>query len=382
MGASDNRKFLVHPWKVIEDCFDPENNEVAESIFSLANEYMGARGNFEEGFAGDTLQGCYLGGIYAKEPQAYIWKRPGFIDYANSMINTTNWLGIRVQVAGEEFSMTSSHYDDYCRKLDMKSGIVSRKLVFTTANGERTALCWERFVSHDDKHLCAVRLSLNALNHSKPVRVSFSLDGTRENSEQFNRMVHCECARKRSDENDQLLLMKIKTTGQFYCHRMFVDNHGVPKRDEAYSCGRREIEYAFSFDPQQGVEYNIDKLVSVWTSRDAGYRHGLIPKSCDSLECDRHKESEIVSFLLHEGAVHIAGVKHGGYDSARMKHIRKVSAIWDRVDIEISGNPAAQQGARYCIFQLLSTLSWRRQRSQYRSQGIHRRGLQRQDVLG
>ncbi|MCK4745792.1 MAG: hypothetical protein KAT15_02100, partial [Bacteroidales bacterium] len=41
--------FNDDPWKIIEDSFDPESNSFRESIFSLANEYMGTRGNFEEG---------------------------------------------------------------------------------------------------------------------------------------------------------------------------------------------------------------------------------------------------------------------------------------------------------------------------------------------
>ncbi len=138
LGSSNDCEFSVHPWKIIQDKFNPIENEVAESIFSLANEYMGARGNSEEGFSGSTLEGCYIGGIYVKEPQSYVWKRPGFPEYSNSMVNTTSWLGIRVCVNGEELSMASSCFDDYRRELDMKRGTLCRKLVFTTGNGEKT----------------------------------------------------------------------------------------------------------------------------------------------------------------------------------------------------------------------------------------------------
>ena len=39
----------IEPWHISEETFRPEMNEIAESLFSLANEYMGTRGNFEEG---------------------------------------------------------------------------------------------------------------------------------------------------------------------------------------------------------------------------------------------------------------------------------------------------------------------------------------------
>lgn len=91
----------IEPWHVTEEQFRPEANEVAESLFSLGNEYMGTRGNFEEGFAGEqTLTGCYIGGIYVKEEQAYPWKRKAFPTFVNSMVNTVNWLEIQVTVGG------------------------------------------------------------------------------------------------------------------------------------------------------------------------------------------------------------------------------------------------------------------------------------------
>ena len=43
---SQHRVATIEPWHITEEQFRPERNEIAESLFSLANEYMGARGNF------------------------------------------------------------------------------------------------------------------------------------------------------------------------------------------------------------------------------------------------------------------------------------------------------------------------------------------------
>lgn len=51
----------VHPYKIIERGFHKERAQVSESIFSLANEYMGIRGHFDEGISNlPTLRGTYL----------------------------------------------------------------------------------------------------------------------------------------------------------------------------------------------------------------------------------------------------------------------------------------------------------------------------------
>ena len=52
-----DRYFKVDPWKIIEEGFDPFHGRAAESVFSLANGFMGLRGYFEEGYSGDSLLG-------------------------------------------------------------------------------------------------------------------------------------------------------------------------------------------------------------------------------------------------------------------------------------------------------------------------------------
>ena len=55
MVKSAIKYYEVNPWKIIEKGFDPKRSKASESIFSLANEYMGVRGFFEETYSGETL---------------------------------------------------------------------------------------------------------------------------------------------------------------------------------------------------------------------------------------------------------------------------------------------------------------------------------------
>ena len=56
--------FRAHPWKIIEEGFDPAYSRVCESVFSLANEAIGVRGSFDEGGSADSLRGAYVNGVY------------------------------------------------------------------------------------------------------------------------------------------------------------------------------------------------------------------------------------------------------------------------------------------------------------------------------
>ena len=111
-----DRRFGVDPWKIVETEFDPAKNAQSQSIFSLANEYMGSRGLFEEG--GDhvgekSYAGCYINGLFIREEIPYVWKRKAMPTEANFIANTTNWLVMSVQVGGELF---------LCQILDNHSG--------------------------------------------------------------------------------------------------------------------------------------------------------------------------------------------------------------------------------------------------------------------
>ena len=71
MGKKADIYYKVHPFQIIEEGFEPEYAEVSESIFSIANEYMGVRGYFEEGYSGKRLIGSYF--------SAYDWHNGSMI---------------------------------------------------------------------------------------------------------------------------------------------------------------------------------------------------------------------------------------------------------------------------------------------------------------
>lgn len=64
MGKAADKYLKVCPWDIVEEGFEPSRGRVSESVFSLANEHMGVRGYFEEGYSGDQLIGSYFNNVY------------------------------------------------------------------------------------------------------------------------------------------------------------------------------------------------------------------------------------------------------------------------------------------------------------------------------
>ena len=107
----DNRPILFRPerWSVTEDVFDEGTNRVRESVFAVANGYIGVRGFFEEGFDGapeHTDPTVMLNGVYEYHDIVYNWRRPGFPGRTQVITRQANPLDVTVYLDGERAAMT------------------------------------------------------------------------------------------------------------------------------------------------------------------------------------------------------------------------------------------------------------------------------------
>jgi len=146
MGKVADRYFKVDPWKIVEEGFDPAHGRVAESVFSLGNEFMGARGYFDEGYSGDRLAGVYLNGVFEEATSQSSHYR-GIADHMCYMVNTVDWLATRLELDGERLDLATCRFSGFIRSLDLRSGVLSRSFVWTTRTGKRLRLTFLRVLS-------------------------------------------------------------------------------------------------------------------------------------------------------------------------------------------------------------------------------------------
>lgn len=113
----------------------PDYGEVSESIFSLGNEYLGARGYFDEGYSGSKLIGSYFNGIYEMTKPEYGHYK-GIADFTEFMVNSVDWLYTRIEIDGEQLDLATSEFEDFVREIDMKTAFLQEAL-FGKQNQER-----------------------------------------------------------------------------------------------------------------------------------------------------------------------------------------------------------------------------------------------------
>ncbi|MEZ5105472.1 MAG: family 65 glycosyl hydrolase domain-containing protein [Draconibacterium sp.] len=326
-----------HEWKIIEEGFNPKNNRISESIFSIGNGKMGQRANFEEKYSGDSLQGSYVAGIYYPDKTRVGWWKNGYPEYFAKIINSTNWIGINILVNGEELDLASAKVLSFQRILDMQHGLLVRNFVAELTNGNRIEVQSKRFVSIDETTLGAIRYSVKALNFSGEISVTPYLDGDVYNEDSnYDEKFWVEISKEVNQDEGFLTVETLKTKFQVCTGMGFqIFKNNEPEKSPIKSSFRdKRIESSQSVIVKKGDEINIEKLTVTVSSLDFENEE-LVAKAKSSIK----------------------SAKATGFDQLYENHKNKWLNKWETSDIKIEGDVAAQQGIRYNIFQLNQTYS-------------------------
>ena len=115
-------------WVLTETQFAPEQLNYKETVFTIGNGYLGTRGSFEEGYPGavaDTLKN----GLYDDVPIYY-----------TELVNCPDWLPLYIAIDDEEFRLDKGEILGYQRQLDLKRGVLSRKISWRSPIGKTNDL--------------------------------------------------------------------------------------------------------------------------------------------------------------------------------------------------------------------------------------------------
>jgi len=330
------KDFIIHnEWKIIEEDFNPENNRISESIFSIGNGKMGQRANFEENYSGDSLQGTYIAGIYYPDKTRVGWWKNGYPEYFAKIINSTNWIGIDILIDGETLDLAKVKIEKFRRELDMKTGVLSRSFVATMPGGKKVEVTSTRFVSIHDTEIGAIRYSVKALNSSGEISIISYLDGDVKNEDaNYDEKFWTEIFKEIKGEEGFLTLETLKTrfqvtTGMWFSIRKNKEKvTGQPEN----IIRKKYIGSSQKIQVKKGDDITIEKLAATVSSLN-------------------YKKTD----LLKKARSAIARAQNAGFDKLLKNHKNKWLKKWETSDIKIEGDIAAQQGIRYNIFQLNQT---------------------------
>lgn len=328
-------KFKVDEWKIIEEGFDPKTNRFSESIFSLGNEHMGLRGFFEEGYSGDSLKGTYVAGVYYPDKTRVGWWKIGYPEFFAKVLNSTNWIGVDIEIDGKRLDLAQARIKEFQRELDMREGKLTRSFTWIEDDGKETSFVFTRFLSMAENELACVRIQIHPLNYNGTVSLIPYLDGNVVNEDANYGENFWEEITRTVDFDQALLVMKTKKSNFLVAtataNKILVDGTEISPGKELFS-SERKVGSRYDFNAQYGHEIEIQKYVAVCTSRD-------------------YVETKLVDTTREK----LNRALFKGYYEIFHEHYRMMEQKWQESDVVIEGDPKAQQGIRYNIFQLNQT---------------------------
>lgn len=338
--------FVPYEWKVVETEYSEQTNKINETIFSLANGYIGVRGFFEEGFYGNPNESdpsVMINGVYEYYPYHHIWCRPGFPERFHSIVNNVNPLSVRISADGEEINL-KGRISGYSRTLDMQKGNVTREFTFATAGGKKVGLKFTRVVSQTEKHLLADRIEILA---DKGVKIAVTselkaLSGTvkAQKAEIGSDMTNpFELIGLKTDNKCDILAYKtIKSGFSIACAAAEDISVAAETTEEKAEDGVKRT-YLFVSDGKKATYVRFGALAADKDEDKGGDKAGDKVAGCDA------DYRELASSVVVEA-------KKEGFDKILKDTENYWKEYWDTSDIEIKGDVAVQQGIRFGMFMI------------------------------
>ncbi len=262
-------------WSLIYEDFDPAREGIRESLCALGNGYFTTRGAAAWSRADDLhYPGTYLAGCYNRLRTDI----EGRVVENEDLVNLPNWLavGFRLASDGDWLDERRVRILEYRQELDLRHGLLLRRMTFEDARGRRSTLRERRLVSMADMHLGALEITLTAENWSGPVTVRSAIDGRIVNAgaklyEPFSNQ-HLEAVASEQPADDAVLL--VVRTNQSHVNvaigartRFMLGGEVVPQArrlavEQAYIGQETELQLV------AGKPLVIEKVAVVHSSRD------------------------------------------------------------------------------------------------------------------
>lgn len=334
---------MMENYKIVNKSFSEKEKGSKETIFALANGYMGIRGTIE--FCESELSGTFIQGVFNKRDMS-----------VPELVNLPDPLSINVYMINESglqrINLNSSNLLDFSEELDMRRGVFLYSFSLKTENGYRVNINSERFISWKNKHRWAVKYRINIEKFSGRVLIENTINNNVYNNsmnplDKTNHFGHFQPLNFRdgigmfsylTDSNKKIIQMCSTVPEGFQMNRL--------KYKEELN---RPVEI-LCFDYEKNREYCFTKYGVMYSNYD------LEDSSPEAVEKDMR------SFLKN------------GYDRELKEHRREIEDNWERIDIKIDGDDEVQRALRWCIFQLNSSAYKINEYSSIGAKGLHGEG--------
>ncbi len=326
-------------WSLEYEGFDPERQSLREALCTLGNGYFATRGAAPESRAdGVNYPGTYIAGLYNRLTSAVADRTVENED----LVNAPNWLPLDFRLEGAPwFDPRQVELLEYHQELDLRTGLLLRRLRWRDGEARVTRLEQHRFVHMDKPHLAGLKTVFVAENWSGTLEVRSGLDGGVTNSgvQRYRNLAgkHLEVLAAEAVDGE-VVEVEVQTSqshvrvAEAARTRVALAGGPAPVRREVSSQGGY-VGHVLAADLRQEAPVTVEKIVALYTSRDRAI-------------------SEV------RAEARTAVQRAAGFDELLVGHTRAWDHMWRRYGISIAdSHDRAQLVLNLHIFHLLQTVS-------------------------
>lgn len=326
-------------WIIKYSGYSPQEEPLREALCTIGNGYFATRAAAEGAVAGGNhYPGTYLAGGYNRLETTIA----GRVIENEDLVNWPDWTLLKFKVAnGDWLDIDAVEVLNLEQSLNLKEGILDRKMRIRDKEGRETQINSSRIVSMSEMHLAAIEWQLQPLNWEGQLTIQSALNGQVMNSGVARyRALNGQhliplgtgsfeedgiYLKVRSSQSEIVMVQACRTQISFDLYEPSVERTNIIEEDF--------VAQELNFHALENKVIKVEKLVSIYTSRDMAIADPL---------CEAKKSVK----------------RTPGFDELLFYHKLAWEELWGQSDIvlEADGNND-QLLLRLHIFHLFQTFS-------------------------
>lgn len=309
-------------WIIGEKEFALQHQGKGESIFCLANGYMGIRSAYEEPYPFQS-RGMFVSGCFNSSQNETV-----------ELPNAADSCQVVLKLDDEFFSMNVGEISGYSRFLNLYTGELIRSLHWKSPKGRRYDLIFHRTVSHSDPHAYGLQIGILPIDGDVRVEVASGINARMTNSG----AQHFKDGTKKVIQQKLLYLDQTTTqSGITLYHCCGTTVRGAQEEARSFSMQRRMLMEQVSFQIRKGEKASFEKLAVLYTSK----------------ELAEQDEGQILGLVV----CHLESLIEEGYAGLIKKSAAFMRDYWQQHDVLIKTNrEKVQLALRFAQYHLLAML--------------------------
>ncbi len=323
-------------WTLDYQDYDPALEKHREALCTIGNGYMGSRGALEEASSGPHhYPGTYLAGLYNR-----LTSRVGDRDIENEdFVNIPDWTWITFRPAGGDWlDIDRAEVLDFRRQLDLRGGLLHRRLRVRQPDGKISTVESTRFVSMDCRHLAVIRYHVTPENYDGILTIRSGLNGAIKNEgvARYSDLNQLHLVRATETAEGAHLTLGVRTSQSGITiveqsrHLLRGPDGGTGPVAVRGETAPRRVFADFEIRADRGKRVTLEKTTAIASSRDGDDPYA------------------VTTAVLNAAA---------DLESHMHAHRAKWAALWERLDIQIDGDDEAQLINRLHAAHILATAS-------------------------